>query len=589
MQREENPLKRSEYLVKHKFRSYLLPTTLTALAMSLNEFVDSLVVAHLLDAQAMSVINICSPVMLLICAVYALIGVGGSTIFAMLTGQRETRKAGTVFGVCMLASVAGGLILMTAGLLFQDPLSRLLCNEESIRVLMPEYLRTLIFAAPVIVIVMVISYFLPASGHPQMATVLTIVANAVNLLFDVIYIRLFGMGVEGAAYATLTGYGCALLLVLILTAGKKLRFNLVMPRPGDLKVLASVSGQGASSSLTQFGYSLKFTTFNGLAALYGGASGLIAFSVCMQIVSIVSIGLSGVLDSMIPITATLMGQKDKKGVRAVVKNSYFLMIIISLVCVIVMEAFPGILFSMFNVTNAEDVAVTVTAVRIFSLSLLARSVYILIMHYARLIGQKTYAVILSMLDGFILPILAAEILSRLFGLSGVWLGYVMGAVLTIGCVLIGNKRVERVSGGRYSGFLLLDKQDTPADVYDFTVTQKDSDISDMSRSITDFCEERGVEHGLASRVGLLSEEMALYTRQHHNRTALIDVMIRLEPEEITLDFRSEGAPFDPLSRGEEDIPENLLVLQKMSEKIVYDYILGMNSTRITVGRNKKPV
>lgn len=588
MQREENPLKRSEYLVKHKFRSYLLPTTLTALAMSLNEFVDSLVVAHLLDAQAMSVINICSPVMLLICAVYALIGIGGSTIFAILTGQRENRKAGTVLGVCMLAAVAGGLILTVAGLLFQDPLSHLLCNEESIRVLMPEYLRTLICSAPVIVIVMVISYFLPASGHPQMATVLTIVANAVNLLFDVIYIRLFGMGVEGAAYATLTGYGCALLLVLILMVGKKLRFNFVMPRPGDLKLLASVSGQGASSALTQFGYSLKYTTFNGLAALYGGASGLIAFSVCMQIVSIVSIGLSGVMDSMIPITATLMGQKDKKGVRAVVKNSYFLMIAISLVCVIVMEAFPGILFSMFNVTNAEDVAVTVTAVRIFSLSLLARSVYILIMHYARLIGQKTYAVILSMLDGFILPILAAQILSRLFGLSGVWLGYVMGAVLTIGCVLIGNKRVERVSGGQYSGFLLLDKQDTPSDVYDFTVTQKDSDISDMSRSITGFCEDRGVEHGLASRVGLLSEEMALYTRQHHNKTALIDVMIRLEPEEITLDFRSEGAPFDPLSRGDEDIPENLLVLQKMSGKIVYDYILGMNSTRITVGRNKKP-
>lgn len=76
---------RTGHILNRKLKKYLLPTVATGLALSPDEFVDSILVANLLDLRAMTVVSVASPIVLLIAAVYILFGVGG-TALATFTG-----------------------------------------------------------------------------------------------------------------------------------------------------------------------------------------------------------------------------------------------------------------------------------------------------------------------------------------------------------------------------------------------------------------------------------------------------------------------------------------------------------------------
>ncbi len=119
---ERPALKRSYGILVRQFRKYLLPTLVTTAALSLNEFADSMLVSNLLGSQAMAVVNLGYPVMLLMTAIETLCGSGGSTCYALLLGERKGEEAGKVLFLSLAAALLAGLALMAAGMLFPDRL-----------------------------------------------------------------------------------------------------------------------------------------------------------------------------------------------------------------------------------------------------------------------------------------------------------------------------------------------------------------------------------------------------------------------------------------------------------------------------------
>lgn len=87
-----------------KFIRYLIPTMVTTMALSLNEFVDSMIVANLLSSEAMGIVNLGFPVMLIMAAIYTLFGVGRSTLYSIFLGERQTQKAGKILCLSLAAA-----------------------------------------------------------------------------------------------------------------------------------------------------------------------------------------------------------------------------------------------------------------------------------------------------------------------------------------------------------------------------------------------------------------------------------------------------------------------------------------------------
>ena len=91
------PYKRSNRLLFKKMIEYLFPTMLTMAALSLDAFVDSMIVSNLLGSNAMAVVGLGSPITMCIAATYTLLGNGGSTLYALSIGKRDTETAGKAF------------------------------------------------------------------------------------------------------------------------------------------------------------------------------------------------------------------------------------------------------------------------------------------------------------------------------------------------------------------------------------------------------------------------------------------------------------------------------------------------------------
>ena len=576
--------KRSNRILTEKFLRYLVPTIITTLALSLNEFVDSMMVANLLGSQAMSIVNLGSPIILIMAAIYTLLGNGGSTLYAVNLGKWQQDEAGKILTVSMLTAGASGFFLLFAGLILQQPIISLLCREPSLAADFPKYYRILLLSAPLLTLLLTFVEFLPPGGAPALATVLNVIANVVNLLMDYVYIRIFGLGVEGAAWATLTGYSVSLLFMLCIH--KKFHLHWRKVSAADFRLLRSICSQGGASAVSQAGFAIKFAFCNGMAASLGGATGVIVFSLCIQTFSIVSVFLAAITGAAMPLIAVLQGQRDFHGVELVLKKALQYLTISALGLVILFECCPTLITRLYSVRDPEAVALAITGLRIFSLTYLLRGVCIFFMRYLQIIGQKTYAMVISMFDGFagIIPI--AMILCRFLGLSGLWWTFTVDVFLLFIGILIWNQILQKKTDHRLKGFLLIEQESSEIPSRDITITEKSDVITGLSQELIQFCEEYKTDHRTSGFVGLLAEEMAVYTRQHHKKSRLIDILLKIYDDHIVLDFRSLGTPFNPLESTDTDIAENVMLLQKLASEIEYEYVMGMNSTRIKINKQR---
>ncbi|MCR4806397.1 MAG: hypothetical protein K5857_01855 [Lachnospiraceae bacterium] len=570
-------------ILMRKFRQYLVPSIFTSLALALNEFVDCMLVSNMLGQDALAIANLGCPVILIIAACYVLLGTGGSILYATHLGKWENEKAGKIFTLSIIASVVLGLMLVVFGLAFKAPLTSLLCVDEGLRSEFAGYYGALLAGAPILVFMLTFVCFLPPSGAPVEATIANIVANGSNLIFDIVYIKVFHLGVTGAAYATLSGYliGSAVMFILIKNRGVVITRTKIGTQ--DLKRIKNIITLGAPTAVLQICFAIKYAFSNNMAAIYGGRTGVIAFSLCLQTFSIASVFLLGVCDTAQPLLAMLSGQKDYEGEGMVLKRSFMLQVIFACLVIGFFELRPTAMTRMYGVNDEEVLRIALTGIRIFTITYLPRGICIQFMRYFQVEGRKLYAFAISLMDGF-LVIPTGLILCRSLAEKGIFAAYPVSALIALCLILLNNVYIYRRGRDEYKGISLIRSDKGTLGTMNFTITDDDEDISRASEEMIDF----GTEHGLtmkeANKVGLLCEEMAVYTRTHRKDTGDIDIMLRIGGEDMIIDFRSIGAPFDPTMATDEDSEENILMLSAMASDIAYDYIMGMNSTRIKVLR-----
>ncbi len=572
---------RNGQLLQRKFRHYLLPTTLTMAAMSLNEFVDSMVVSGLLGSKAMAVVGLGMPVMLLMGFVYTLVGNGGATLFARALGERNREHAGTCFRTSMLSLAVFSLLLPAVGLALFRPLSGLLCQDPELAGPFEAYLRVLLLSAPLIILILGFVEFLPPCGAPALATAINVIANGVNLAMDVVYIRVFHMGVEGAAYATLTGYAAGLIPILWVVFSHRLQ----IPRGQGFswKVLRQTAVSGGPTAAVQLGYALKISFSNGLAASLGGAAGVVAFSLCIQALSFVSIFLSGAVAAAAPLIAVLHGQRDHYGETTVLKSAMRVTMITMAVSVAGFLAFPRQIASVYSITAPEELAMAARALRIFAVTCILRGGCMVMMRYLQAIGDHRFSMFISLFDGCIGIIPISWICTRLMGLDGVWAAYPVTALLLLIIVILHNLAVAKHSGGRVRGVLLARQEEPTLKTQSWTIPEEKP--AWLSEALTAFCADSGVPQTVSAHAGLVAEEMVLFTRENAKQADYMDVIARQYPDRVEIDFRSLGTPVNPLlpSDGADDDPANeqvlhLKLLRTMADQLDYEYVMGMNCT-----------
>jgi hypothetical protein len=193
--------------------------------------------------------------------------------------------------------------------------------------------------------------------------------------------------------------------------------------------------------------------------------------------------------------------------------------------------------------------------------------------------------IISILDGFAGVIPLEYALSQIYGINGIWAGFTVTSILLLAGIVITNRIISSRSKGAYSSFLLLENEGHSIPTFATTVRMQNDDISRLTPAIQEFCEKEHVNEGIALLTAISTEEMSLYSIQNSSGIDYIDILLKIYPDHILMDFRSIGTPFD-LSSADPEEYSNLAMLKKMVTTVDFNYVMGMNQTRITINREK---
>ena len=570
---------RNYKLLRNKFGEFFFPTLFTSMAGNICLFVDGLIVSFLIGASNLAPIQIVAPVITFVNLIYWMIGLGGSVLCSVSKAEFDDETSNSYFSVSIISLISIGVLIAILGMLFSGNIAQFLCISQP--ELVPDvtsYFIALIIGMPFLCYMMSLSYFIRADGIPSLPFRAILVANIVNICFDIIYIKVFGMGLSGAALATSTGYLVGSILISYYFFKKERTLEFIRLKANSFfKFLKKIVTSGFSSASTQLYLTLKLLVINILVGLYVGKAGVVAFGICYNSLFILYIFLIGTAQTMSPIVSVYFKEEDYSGVNFIVKRSLKIVLASSLVLSVLLIVYPQALLFLYSVKNPADVPVVLNALRIFAISYVGTAITFLYTFYAQAIQKNQLSTIISLLEGFVLPISLAVILSSAIGGNGIWISFAMAELLTILFIFFYSKYINKKTNGEYTGFF-INKHNDDEKVFEYTISGDVEEAVNLSRGIQDYLKGNKSE----TLVSLAIEEMLVNIINNNENVDTIDVIVRNDEDNILISIKDTGVEFNPVIEKESLEFDNISVLNKIADKIDYSRVLGLNSTVITI-------
>ncbi|MGB9977986.1 MATE family efflux transporter [Methanobacterium sp.] len=577
---------RNYNILSKKYNEFFLPTLLISMAINITVIVETIIVGITLGATNVAAMALVAPIFALFAMIYLMFAFGGSTVVSIAKAERKEDKANMYFTMSILSLLIIGVLIAVFGNIYIDSIAALVTSNATLSILFKNYVSIFFLGAPLLFIIMGMPFFMRVDDKPKLASTVVIVVNIVNIIMDLVFIVIFGMGIAGAALGFVAGALVGLIFIFKYLMSSERTMHFISLSKCKLSSIYDITSSGLSSASGQFFMFLKLTLINIIVYSVLGAPGLAAFAVCYQLLSIVFIAISGISQSMSPIVSIFYGETDYSGVKFTIKRSLKIMVAACIGFVIIFEAFPVLILSLFGITSPEYVAVGINAIRIYSLSLIGTGISFLMLYYTQAIQQKTLSLAISVTQGLLILIPSAYLLPGIMGADGIWISFLLAEIGTMIMIFIATRIISKRSSEKYSGIFLLEKYDN-ASVLDVTIHSSVEDAVGLSEELINFAKESNVDNKTAVLIGLAVEEMAVNTIKYNgNEIKFIDILSKIGEEEITISFKDSGVEFDPSTYTceEKDLFENIEVLQKIADDISYARLIGLNSTVITIKR-----
>ena len=281
-----------------------LPTICAQVVNLLYNIVDRIYIGQIPGegALALTGMGVTFPVITLISAFASLIGMGGAPRASISMGACEHEKAERTLGASTAALWALSVVLTVVFLLFQRPLLMLFGASADTLPYALEYLNIYVLGTIFVMTALGLNGFITAQGKSGVAMKTVLIGAVLNVVLDPVFIFLFGMGVRGAAIATVISQAVSALWVVRFLSGPKSSLRLRKPMLRlDRRILLPVFALGASPFVMQATESLLTVTFNVSLQKYGGDLAVGAMTILTSVAQMLQMPLMGLSQGAQPI------------------------------------------------------------------------------------------------------------------------------------------------------------------------------------------------------------------------------------------------------------------------------------------------
>jgi len=421
----------SDIDVKSQFYKYLWAYILVALSGCLGNVVDGIIVGNLISEDGVSAINLSKPINQFIFTLHLLINAGAGMLVAYALGKNNISDARKFFTRSLSLSTGLGLLLtIFGGFIFVDQISHMLCSNEHILPLARDYMQVLLIGNPAFIVMWGLSTMVGVDGSPKLVSLAVIVDNVVNLLLDIVFIQIFDWGITGSSAATVVGHlvGIAILLThWIKPENRRLRLQF---SSGSL--LASwrlIVSQGAPLAVASICLTMLLLSANTIVLSTTGRTGIFVFALCMNLLQVYNLFLSGTCQTLQSLGATQVGMGNEQGVKLVIsKGLRFITIAMAITCVAVW-IYPQGIARLFGCDDPEMLAESNHALRVFALSFIPFCYIYVIMIIYKLYSKHRMALFISFaLSLTVIPVL--WIISKVAP-EALWYSYLIAYIIEV--------------------------------------------------------------------------------------------------------------------------------------------------------------
>lgn len=560
------------------FRHFLFPTILSSLGATVNTLVDSAIVGNMMGADALAAINLCGPIFLLFCTIGALLGTGGGLLSAALIGQQKEEDARRVYTLASLLELACASTLTVLGLLFLNPVIRLLGVDDALRPLVADYARIAFWGAPVKCLLYIPFNYLRLDGKPGAISVTMLSMTACNGVLDVVLIRM-GFGMAGASLASVLGtlLGAAIGFA-VLRGGA---FRLVSLR-GSGPLLRELLSLGTPPALNNLLDMLRLVLINRILMAAGGGALVAIFTVVCSMSDLTFCIVGGVPQTGSPLIGVYRGEQNNPAQRDLVRAQLRYGEALAIAAAALIALLPGPVCAIFGLPVTGD---AVTALRLFALSLPFAMVCSILFYFYNASGRVALANVITVCRMFLFAVIPAALLAPLG--AAVWWFRPLAEILTL-LALVPVLRWLTPKTAFHSPVLLLDERlDRAGKVIDFSVNNDPYAVADASARIVDFCENNDMGTQRTMAVSLAIEEMLTILLQNcfqPGEEAWVDLRVFMIQGVTGLRIRNAGKPFNPLEyyeAHEEDMDVlGIQLVLKLAEEVRYQRTFGVNTLTI---------
>lgn len=593
---ELSKYRRKGSLTRRKLLEFIPTMTVTHLSLLLINTVDKVVAGNFIGPEAINSISIFYPLLLLTSTFSTVTAVGISTNLSGAMGSNDAKGLAHIKGagvqVMVLSAIAAGIIQIP--IVWGIILSYGVSGELSSMIW--QYAIGYMICTPLSLVSSVGTLQLQIAGRMRVIMALTLAEGGFNLVFDLLFVAGFHMGVAGAGFGT----ACSNLIrctATVIYIAKNTDFYKGDGQRLSLRDVRTILASGVPEA--SFSLMVAFQNYCILRIiLYSlGDAGGVIYGVCIFCLNLVNVLLIGIQSGVRPLMGLFSGAGDKQGLRELMRQGFLCVLVCAGITSAFIIFFPASFYYFHGVR--EIPAGGLLAVQLYAIPFVLRGFDYLLRLYFSNRKDLRFATILTVVGNGTLPLFALVIALANVAAPFIFLAYTFTELLVFG-----------LSAKRYIYWSALDRKEDTEDVVLY-MTVRQEDAVEASQHIRQFAEEHGIDHRISYRAALCMEEMVSYIQQAetaaspsartkkavsailgaevsfppHSESISVDVLLRFESSHSAVFITLDDGAFIALDQDEEThqlITDNYSLIKKVAISVEYQYILNMNYTKITL-------
>jgi len=300
-----------------------IPTVIAQIINLLYNIVDRIYIGHIpnIGSAALTGVGLFVPILMLINAFAMLAGAGGAPLAAIAMGKKDKEKAEQILGNCFSLLILFAIVL-TIGFYYGAPsLLRLFGASDITLPFAVDYARIYIAGSIFVFLVMGMNPFITTQGFTKVSMLTTVIGALLNIILDPIFIFVFGLGVKGAALATILSQAVGAVWILRFLTGKNtlLRLKMINIKLNP-KIFLPCLGLGISTFVMMSTESLLSVSFTSSLSRFGGDIAVGSMTIITSVSMLLTMPMQGICQGAQPILSYNFGAKNKERV----KKTFFL-------------------------------------------------------------------------------------------------------------------------------------------------------------------------------------------------------------------------------------------------------------------------